>query len=345
MGCRQSKFDAFDEPNTVDDNSQFEDNSETIDKTFLSLCSSPFEESNTLLYGTECGKIGQLNLFSKNTTPLPSSENDEVLSLIHIESKDPKVIIGTRSGSLFSLTKTTNSSESSSNFDLTPIDKPKTHKFGVSSLIAIPTSHGGGFCSGSRDGIIKYWSNEGKLLLFSKQINRNLITDFAVHQKDPVLFQSSEDKTIRLWDLNSFDVLRTLQDPDNHIVSSICTVPSHPHLLASSQRGPSSCSSHLWDLRSSSLSPIRTFVSHQLSIISMSSIHPNFLVTLGRDRQLNLWSLHSSSPLSSFLVSGVPTNMVVLDNAIFVTTVDKGIHHFLIEGGMLSFEQTFNEFP
>ena len=64
--------------------------------------------------------------------------------------------------------------------------------------------------SGSRDNSVKVWDINSQSPISSVHIPRNLVTDMKWIQGEGCVLQSSEDKTIRIWDVRTCSVAQRM---------------------------------------------------------------------------------------------------------------------------------------
>ncbi|NWW53903.1 WDR31 protein, partial [Pedionomus torquatus] len=104
-------------------------------------------------------------------------------------------------------------------------------------------------CSGSRDNTVCKWDIETGECLGRATISRNLVTHLCWVPGEPYLIQTSEDKTIRVWDSRDLRVAHTF--PAKRHVQTSCDVSQDGRLCLSTSSG---CAGEggeatLWDLR------------------------------------------------------------------------------------------------
>ncbi|NWX13637.1 WDR31 protein, partial [Aegotheles bennettii] len=104
-------------------------------------------------------------------------------------------------------------------------------------------------CTGSRDNTMCKWDIETGERLGQATISRNLVTHLCWVPGEPYVVQTSEDKTVRVWDSRELQVAQAF--PAGRHIQTCCTVSADGrHCLSTS----SGCAGEggeatLWDLR------------------------------------------------------------------------------------------------
>lgn len=118
----------------------------------------------------------------------------------------------------------------------------------------------------------------------------------------------SVDGTIKLWDLESGEEIRSVSGHGNKPLF-LCFSFDENQALS----GDRDCTLKLWDLRKGK--EIRTFVGHQSPILSVAIDKTrNHVLSGSADGKLNLWDLKTDSPLRTFGVSGDCVSFVCLSD-------------------------------
>ncbi|KAF6016789.1 WDR31 [Bugula neritina] len=122
------------------------------------------------------------------------------------------------------------------------------HDLVVTAVAAHPKNRNV-ICSGSRDNTVALWDVSTGSVTNSVKIARNLVTDLC--WKDDILAQTSEDKSLRLWDPRSLEVTHTFIKKQQILTS--CDVSSSIVATSSSGFNGSGCEISLWDHRNTTL--------------------------------------------------------------------------------------------
>uniref|UniRef100_A0A8B9HEH2 WD repeat domain 31 n=1 Tax=Astyanax mexicanus TaxID=7994 RepID=A0A8B9HEH2_ASTMX len=128
-----------------------------------------------------------------------------------------------------------------------PIQTFRGHELVINGVAVGPD--GSRLCTGSRDNSMCLWDIETGACLQKNTISRNLVTHVCWVPGGTSIVQTSEDKTIRVWDSRSWQVTNTF--PAKQYIQTHCDIsPNCNHLLSSSNgfQGQG-CEATLWDLR------------------------------------------------------------------------------------------------
>jgi len=99
--------------------------------------------------------------------------------------------------------------------------------------------------SGSRDKSIKIWNSLNGTLLATLTGHDNWVRSLAVHNNSKYLYSASDDKSLRVWDLEKMRPLRKIQEAHSHFVSSVAFNPSYLVLAT----GSVDTTVKIWDLK------------------------------------------------------------------------------------------------
>ncbi|NXP53425.1 WDR31 protein, partial [Heliornis fulica] len=122
-------------------------------------------------------------------------------------------------------------------------------------------------CTGSRDNTVCKWDTETGECLGRATISRNLVTHLCWVPGEPYVLQSSEDKTIRIWDSRELRVAHTF--PAKRHIQTCCDVSRDGWycLSGSSGCGGEGAEATLWDLRQTR-SRVREYKGHSQTTTS-----------------------------------------------------------------------------
>ncbi|KAL4431820.1 hypothetical protein ABPG74_015260 [Tetrahymena malaccensis] len=99
--------------------------------------------------------------------------------------------------------------------------------------------------SGSRDKNIIIWNPQNAQQLFTLKGHDNWVRSLAVHNNNRYLYSCSDDKSLRVWDLEKMRQARKIHDAHNHFISSVAFNPSYLILAT----GSVDTTVKIWDLK------------------------------------------------------------------------------------------------
>ncbi|XP_008335640.1 WD repeat-containing protein 31 isoform X2 [Cynoglossus semilaevis] len=128
-----------------------------------------------------------------------------------------------------------------------PIQEFCGHELVVNGVAVSPD--GRKLCTGSRDNWMCLWDIESAKCEQRHNISRNLVTHVCWVPGSSSVVQTSEDKTIRVWDSRAWQVTNTF--PAKQYIQTHCDVSPNGNYLVSSSNGfgGQGCEATLWDLR------------------------------------------------------------------------------------------------
>ncbi|XP_061673128.1 WD repeat-containing protein 31 isoform X4 [Syngnathoides biaculeatus] len=128
-----------------------------------------------------------------------------------------------------------------------PIQEFSGHQLVVNGLAVSPD--GRKLCTGSRDNCMCLWDIESAKCEQRHNISRNLVTHVCWVPGSSSIVQTSEDKTVRVWDSRAWQVTNTF--PAKQYIQTHCDVSDNGNYLVSSSNGfgGQGCEATLWDLR------------------------------------------------------------------------------------------------
>lgn len=101
------------------------------------------------------------------------------------------------------------------------------------------------FASGGRDKLIKIWEMKEQKSIITLVGHDNWVRDLAFHPNGKFLISTSDDKSIRIWDLRTGRCIKNISEAHSHFVT--CIDLSGKYLMAAS--GSVDNSVKLWDCR------------------------------------------------------------------------------------------------
>ncbi|XP_060763738.1 WD repeat-containing protein 31 isoform X1 [Neoarius graeffei] len=114
-----------------------------------------------------------------------------------------------------------------------PIQSFCGHELVVNGVAVSPD--GSKLCTGSRDNSMCLWDVESGRCLHRNTISRNLVTHLCWVPGGTSIVQTSEDKTIRVWDSRTWQVTNTF--PAKQYIQTHCDVSVNRYHLLSSSNG------------------------------------------------------------------------------------------------------------
>ncbi|ODQ66045.1 WD40 repeat-like protein, partial [Nadsonia fulvescens var. elongata DSM 6958] len=168
---------------------------------------------------------------------------------------------------------------------------------------------------GFSDSFIKIWSLNGKKLNSVLRNDQPTSSRKLVGHSGPVyglsfspdskyLVSSSEDKTVRLWSLDTYTSLVSYKG-HNHPVWDVAFSP-FGHYFATASHDQTA---RLWSL--DHIYPLRIFVGH-MSDVECVAFHPNgaYVITGSRDKTCRMWDINRGSSVRVMLGHTGPVNCV-----------------------------------
>ncbi|CAO4366527.1 unnamed protein product [Caenorhabditis nigoni] len=208
-----------------------------------------------------------------------------------------------------------------------PVSVIEGHKFGATGLVSIDETH---FISGSRDYSVKLWDIEKKNCVMSQTVNRNLVTHMAYNCNNNLVAQTSEDKSVRLWDPRSLAVV--MEFPRKRHIQMYCEFDGVNRLFSCSNGfNHDGCEITSYDIRNSRMS--KEVRGHEGNVTSLSLVQldgaKRLLVSVSADKQIRLWKIEEDgiNVLKPFWNEDVPLEA---DN-LQVCTYPDG--HIIVSGG------------
>ncbi|XP_056150250.1 WD repeat-containing protein 31 [Lampris incognitus] len=187
-----------------------------------------------------------------------------------------------------------------------PIQEFCGHELVVNGLAVSPD--GRKLCSGSRDNWMCLWDIETGECENRHNISRNLVTHVCWVPGSSSLVQTSEDKTIRVWDSRVWQVTNTF--PAKQYIQTHCDVsPSGNYLVSSSNGfGGQGCEATLWDLRQPGCKVVEYRGHLQTTACCMFLPSPPGgtakVATSSHDSSIKVWDQNTAACLGSLAMDG-----------------------------------------
>ncbi|XP_033828845.1 WD repeat-containing protein 31 [Periophthalmus magnuspinnatus] len=213
-----------------------------------------------------------------------------------------------------------------------PIQEFCGHELVVNGIAISPD--GRKLCSGSRDNWMCLWDIESAKCEQRHNISRNLVTHVCWVPGSSTIAQTSEDKTIRIWDSRAWQVTHTF--PAKQYIQTHCDVSVNGHYLVSSSNGfgGQGCEATLWDLRQPGCKVVE-YRGHLQTTACCVFLPSNtggspLVATSSHDSSVKIWDQNTAACLGTLsldgagpLVSLAPSDPVNLICASF----NSGLHH------------------
>ncbi|XP_042642749.1 WD repeat-containing protein 31 isoform X2 [Tyto alba] len=202
-------------------------------------------------------------------------------------------------------------------------------------------------CTGSRDNTVCKWDTETGECLGRAAISRNLVTHLCWVPGEPYVIQTSEDKTIRLWDSRELQVAHAF--PAKRHIQTCCDASRDGRYCLSSSSGSAGEGGEatLWDLRQTR-NQVREYKGHFQTTTSCvflprgPALAPS-IATSSYDSTVKVWDRDTGARLATLCLegSGPLTSLAVCDSStLLCATFNSGIHVLrLSDGADLALEE------
>lgn len=212
-----------------------------------------------------------------------------------------------------------------------PRQKLAGHDMVVTGLAVSPDSSK--LCSGSRDNTLLLWDVGTGQCVEKACVSRNLVTHLCWVPREPYVLQTSEDKTIRLWDTRGLQVAHMFP-PKQHIQTHCeVSVDGHKCVSCSNGFGGEGCEATLWDLRQTR-TRICEYRGHFQTVASCIFLPKTWasmpvIATSSHDSKVKIWNQDTGACLFTLSLdgSGPLTSLAVGDaSSLLCASFNRGIH-------------------
>ncbi|XP_045877857.1 WD repeat-containing protein 31 isoform X2 [Meles meles] len=210
------------------------------------------------------------------------------------------------------------------------------HTMVVTGLAVSPDSSQ--LCTGSRDNTLLLWDIGTGQCMERASISRNLVTHLCWVPQEPYVLQTSEDKTIRLWDSRGLQVAHVF--PAKQHIQTYCEVSEDGHKCVSCSNGfgGEGCEATLWDLRQTR-NRLCDYKGHFQTVASCvflpRALAPMpIIATSSHDCKVKIWNQDTGACLFTLSLdgSGPLTSLAVGDTiSLLCASFSKGIHLLRVE--------------
>ncbi|EAW87372.1 WD repeat-containing protein 31 isoform 2 [Homo sapiens] len=205
------------------------------------------------------------------------------------------------------------------------------HAMVVTGLAVSPDSSQ--LCTGSRDNTLLLWDVVTGQSVERASVSRNVVTHLCWVPREPYILQTSEDKTLRLWDSRGLQVAHMF--PAKQHIQTYCevSVDGHKCISCSNGFGGEGCEATLWDLRQTR-NRICEYKGHFQTVASCVflpralALMP-LIATSSHDCKVKIWNQDTGACLFTLSLdgSGPLTSLAVGDAiSLLCASFNRGIH-------------------
>ncbi|KAJ8005621.1 hypothetical protein DPEC_G00119840 [Dallia pectoralis] len=212
-----------------------------------------------------------------------------------------------------------------------PIQEFCGHELVVNGLAVSPD--GSKLCTGSRDNSMCLWDIESGERVHKNTVSRNLVTHVCWVPESPCIVQTSEDKTIRVWDSRAWQVTNTF--PAKQYIQTHCDISANGNYLLSSSNGfnGQGCEATLWDLRQPGCKVVE-YRGHRETTACCVFLPPNpggpaMVASSSHDCSVKIWDQNTAACLATVTLegSGPLVSLAPSDScSLLCASFNKGLH-------------------
>ncbi|KAF1766855.1 hypothetical protein GCK72_006813 [Caenorhabditis remanei] len=163
------------------------------------------------------------------------------------------------------------------------------HTFGVTGVVTVNERQ---FMSGSRDCSVRLWDLETTQCVLNQTINRNLVTHMTLNACNNLVAQTSEDKSVRIWDPRCLAVVTEF--PRKRHIQMYCEFEGEHRLFTCSNGfNHDGCEITSYDIRNPR--QYKESRGHEGNVTSLAVVQlentKRFLVSVSADKQIRLWKM------------------------------------------------------
>ncbi|XP_016314442.1 WD repeat-containing protein 31-like [Sinocyclocheilus anshuiensis] len=224
--------------------------------------------------------------------------------------------------------------------DTEPVQEFCGHELVVNGVAVSPD--GSKLCTGSRDNSMRLWDIESGECLHKHTISRNLVTHVCWVPGSTSIVQTSEDKTIRVWDSRTWQVTNTF--PAKQYIQTHCDISSNCyHLLSSSNGfGGQGCEATLWDLRQPGCK-VAEYRGHLQTTACCMFVpprpgYPALVASSSYDSSVKIWDQNTAACLYTLTLdgSGPLVSLAPCDSSsLLCASFNTGLHQLHLDQGAM----------
>ncbi|XP_062873809.1 WD repeat-containing protein 31 [Trichomycterus rosablanca] len=219
-----------------------------------------------------------------------------------------------------------------------PVQSFCGHELVVNGVAVSPD--GSKLCTGSRDNSMCLWDIETGKRLQRNTISRNLVTHLCWVPGGTSVVQTSEDKTVRVWDSRAWQVTNTF--PAKQYIQTHCDVSMNQnHLLSSSNGfGGHGAETTLWDLRQPGCRVLEYRGHHQTTACSVflppSVGSASLITTSSYDQSVKIWDQNTAVCVLTLTLDGSGPLVCVApcdSSTLLCASFNSGLHQLQVAQG------------